>query len=191
MKMTPFRLLLVRGAIKPQQLNQLTMCNCSAKIDLVNQWNTGPLLYSAWASAQPEPSEFDPADAQALDDISVTVSSITIVLVLGVAFLLAGFGATVVEGGVVEGEGVVVELGVPTSVGVLAGLVVVSSLSLRVAFTAQTMPAIKITKAIINANLTVLDILAVYPPPDRNQETQFISWQKVFSLKRFCATPRK
>ena len=61
----------------------------------------------------------------------------------------------------VDDEGVVVELGVPTSVGVLAGLVDVSFLSLRVAFTAQTMPPIKMTKAMINANLTVLDILAV------------------------------
>ena len=57
--------------------------------------------------------------------------------------------------------GVVVELGVPTSVGVLAVFVVVSFLLLRVAKIAQVIPATKIMKAIAKANRTILDILAV------------------------------
>ena len=77
---------------------------------------------------------------------------------MGAGFVAVGVG---VDGVVVAGvvvAGAVVELGVPTSVGVLAVFVVVSFLFLRVAITAQVIPATKIMKAMIKANLTVLDM---------------------------------
>lgn len=103
-----------------------------------------------------------PAEAQALaDDSSLVVSSTKTTRYLGATFLVAGFEAVVAGAGVVAGvvtAGVVVELGVPTSVGVLAVSGVASFLLLRVATIAQTMPATKITKAILNIIRTVLDM---------------------------------
>ena len=77
---------------------------------------------------------------------------------LGASFVAfrVGVDGVVVAGAVTAGA--VVELGVPTRVGVLAVLVVVSFLLLRVATIAQAIPATKIMKAIFKANLTVLDM---------------------------------
>lgn len=97
-----------------------------------------------------------PAEAQALaDESSLVVSSTKTTRYLGVTFLVAGFGAGVA--GVVT-AGAVVELGVPTSVGVLAVLGVGPFLLLRVATIAQTMPTTKMAKAILNMIRTVLDM---------------------------------
>ena len=103
-----------------------------------------------------------PADAQALAETSLEGSSTVITRYVVTVFLGAGVDAGVVAvGAAVVAAGMVIELGVPTSVGVSAVLVVVSFLSPRVAMTAQVMPATKIMKAIIKANRTVLVILAV------------------------------
>ncbi len=86
-----------------------------------------------------------------------STTSVTTVWDFDVPFLEAGFDAV---GAGVEGAGAeaVVELGVPTRVGVLAVLVVESFLSPRLAVIAQVMPATKIRKAIIKAIRTVFDI---------------------------------
>ncbi len=102
-----------------------------------------------------------PAEAQALAETSSVVSSTKTTRYLGVTFLVAGFEAGVAGAGVVAGvvtAGVAVELGVPTSVGVLAVSGVASFLLLRVATIAQTMPATKMAKAILNMIRTVLDM---------------------------------
>lgn len=102
-----------------------------------------------------------PAEAQALAETSLVVSSTKTTRYFGVTFLVAGFEAVVAGAGVVAGvvtAGAVVELGVPTSTGVLAVLGVGSFLLLRVATIAQTMPMTKMAKAILNMIRTVLDM---------------------------------
>lgn len=101
-----------------------------------------------------------PAEAEAPIESSSVVSSMYSTRYFGDDFLVTDFEVDgLCEGAVGVGIlGVFVELGVPTRVGVLAVLVVVSFLLLRVAIIAQVIPVIKIIKAIIKANLTVLDM---------------------------------
>lgn len=131
--------------------------------------------------AQLEPSLLAPAEAQALNETSCVVSSIIMVRNLGSAFLATGFVGVVAGAGVGEGAIVVVELGVPIKVGVLAVSDGFLSSLPRLAIIAQVIPAAKIINAIIKANLTVLDILAVYPPLDRNQEELLIPITNYYS----------